>query len=284
MKTNPIMGVYDKTDDVSPTINPRRASSAKSFSKLLRNRARKIRDYHIRVHLESQPNITLGRAVPVNTYVAEQLREETYTTIPDVDKQIHPVFGVNQELVESNIPERQASESIDVLNEFEIDVDEVNAFKDLLNDLTESTQSIILRDCVANFIAFDNASSTTQAIMRDGLNINMEVSAEVVPALENIARLSVTSHFLSRSNSIPDNIKNVYLREVAKLLATETVTDMRKKEVGGKYSSLLQNLVARFRSAEGKVNNVSDMGNNPVGAMRNREGHFRAQKDQEINQ
>lgn len=275
---NPL-GFFDQApDDVVPhrkiagkvvTVS----SMADSLSRLLRYNRDSLEVMRL---AKQRQNVLFGKPVPVSTDQAERTAK---IRIPDDDEEFAvPKYKGTVSFINSSEPEDDASKRIEILNEIDIDPDEVSAVRERIAELSETTKNVIINQCIASFMAFDNASSMATTIMRDGLGVAVEVDAGVTVALDQVTTLSLISNFL-KSISLDSDIKTLYMSELAKSMALEYVTKAKQKGMSEQYSSILKHLVGRksAKQTESQADNV-DATNNPMGAIRKLSGSSTRQK------
>lgn len=260
---NPLGYFPKEPDDVKPTQSSGffQVRSLRGFSHLRALNAKTLSRYK-----HPEPFVTFGRAVsakPISTDAAEQSKHISIS-IPEEDIEA-PIDTSKLSTIQSSKPEESIRKKIDILNEIEIDDAEIATFKQMVAVLTEETKTMLLNQCVASFMAFDNASAMAQAIMRDGMNVDITVDSSVRFAITNMSKLALVNLFLDKM-PLSEQLKQRHLREISSLLATETVESMKKQTTTERYSAMLKHLHANTN------NETMDANANPMGTIRKRSG------------
>lgn len=243
---NPL-GIMTKEDrDIKPTrtiIYTKNKSAFKKLTKISR----------IALH---KPSLPLGRALNPDEL------EQIYSTFIIPDDEGEEYSGPNY--AKDPPPEKDAADRFEFDNVVEISDAEVKAIVDKIAETTTQTSDILYNQILVPVIAFDNARSIAQAVMRDNLNIKGKIDASVGAALDSISKLALISNWLKNMDAIPPEVKANYLATLSDLLAQNTIVEMNKHSRSDAYSAVLQSLVSK--KSEGDV----DADSKPMAALRKR--------------
>jgi len=210
----------------------------------------------------------------------------TYTEIPDreVPKR-HPVFGINPDIVddEDYSPERDAESRIPIDNLVTYEKEDIDKVEAKAEAATKEIQKRLLEEGAALLISYDDASSFAEAVLKDGLGISVEIDSSVSEAISHMMRLNMISAYMDQM-SLPQKIKDRYLRVLTEKIAEDTHTSIQKTITSEKYNAVLKNLQARMKNSPdsaageiasqlGVVKHRSD-GNSPKGSAVNDQHAF----------
>jgi hypothetical protein len=181
--------------------------------------------------------------------------------IPDEDDDSIDARYLSNDFINSDIPEQIAASRMDVLNSVDISDEEVESVKELISKTTIDLKDTILKT-VVSYIALDNASAIVEAIMRDGVGVNVTVASSVVHSLGDMTKLSVLQKLLEFSD-LDEPVKRAFMLNLTRGL-TSDITPLRKAENGQRYSQILQNLVLSQKSHKGD----GEVETNPMGILK----------------
>jgi len=173
--------------------------------------------------------------------------EYTYTDIPDGDRPVrHPVFGINPDIVTGDelSPEREAESRLPIENLVAYSQEDLDNVSSASEDIAKEIQEMMLQEGAALLMSYDDATSYTEAVLRDGLGISVEIDGSVSEAISHMMRLNMICAYLGKL-SMPEDIKNRFIRTLTKRIAEDAHTAMNKTLNSEKYSSMLNNLQAR---------------------------------------
>lgn len=242
-------GDFTKTQsDVKPTKSSSRVNGEAPF--------RRLSNLLYGLH-----NSNLGRAL--TEAETKVFLNPTYMdiVIPEEDADIIDSRYLPNDVINSDLPERLAESRIDAVNAIDISDEEVEQVKEAISKVTVDLKDTILKN-VVSFIALDNASAIVEAIMRDGIGINVTVDSSVVHSLSDITKLSVLQKLLD-STDLPENVRKAFMLNLTRGL-TNDIGPLRKAENGLRYSQILQNVVLsrRNRRDDGEAES------NPMGIIK----------------
>jgi hypothetical protein len=141
-------------------------------------------------------------------------------------------------------PEERASQILDIENVIDVDQSVVDALKAASRSLTDTLKTLLLNEGAAMLVSFDDASAFTEATMRDGLGIELEIDSSINQGIGQLIRLNILNACLEHI-SLPRHIKERFLNTITHKIAEEAFVAMQKSAKAEKYSSLLKNLHAR---------------------------------------
>lgn len=202
-----------------------------------------------------RPKLVVARASTLRTESeAEQAINELYGDWVDIDIPQTPNYNVDTE-----DPERDARNRIPVANAIDIDQETVDGFQTDVNVVQEKLVASILKHVIAPAMATMNAAAVSQAVMRDGLGVDMVVDSNIWVVLRNIGTLKIVAE---HAETLPDPIRQTFMRDLAKGFAANSLEDYRK---GGSanYSAILDALRGYV---EGEDN--TNMAQSPIGVRK----------------
>lgn len=149
-------------------------------------------------------------------------------------------------------PEERASQTLDIENVIDVEQSVVDALKESSRTLTDTLKTLLLNEGAAMLVSFDDASAFTEATMRDGLGIELEIDSSINQGIGQLIRLNILNACIEHI-SLPQHIKERFLNTITHKIAEEAFVAMQKSAKAEKYSSLLKNLHARVNGkyAEG---------------------------------
>lgn len=145
---------------------------------------------------------------------------------------------------------------IDIENLVDIPVEQLEALATYVGDSTKELSDIMLKDGAGMLMSFDNASAYTEAALRDGFNVDANIDSSVQYMLEQLLTLNVVSFYTKRMTSISKPMKDLFLRRFIRALVDDGAAEMKKKNLGQRYSKALKAMAGRV------------VENNPLGVVR----------------
>lgn len=199
------------------------------------------------------------------------LPNQTYTEIPDGDGlPRHPVYGINPDIVfdgEHN-PELEAESRLNIENLIHVDQAMIDEIRALTDNMAEDSKRLMLMEGAAMLMSYDDASSFTEATLRDGLGVTVEIDASVSGVLSHLMRLNLINSYMARM-SLPDAVKTRFMRSLTDKIAEDAHMEMNKAGKAEKYNAVLKNLRARFDGNKSQNNSQPTMVG-PMGVVRHR--------------
>jgi hypothetical protein len=168
----------------------------------------------------------------------------TQTEIPD-DKPVHPKFGRNPDITYEEVPEKVASLNIENL----VEISEERLSKVLTDSqsVSDDVAEILIQQGAVMMMSYDKATSYTEAVLRDGLGISVEIDSSVMVGVAQLTKLNVLNYYVNKMTSLPEDIKERFMRLITHKIACEAVEEMKKDVTSEKYSTVLRNLAARVK-------------------------------------
>jgi hypothetical protein len=176
----------------------------------------------------------------------------TYTEIPDEDgPRRHPVFGINPDIVhdDESSPERDAESRLPIENLVSYSQEDLDSVSGMSDDIAKEIQELMLNEGAALLMSYDDASSYTEAVLKDGLGVNVEIDSSVSEVISHMMRLNMITAYMGKL-SMPENIKAKFMRTLTEKIAEDAHTAMNKTLNSEKYSSILNNLKARANKGD----------------------------------
>lgn len=170
--------------------------------------------------------------------------------VPKVEDDDDGVDAVYDDTIEIEIPDdyydkltRQKATPetphYDVVGDNEFEVPD-----ELIRDIQVSTQTreellrAVLFEQASLLYAYDDASNFVEAVMCDGLEMEVEMDREILPeAFVPLSRLSVLSAFIDQC-SLPDQVKRSLMGRLTVRTADEMVLAMHKSKAPGALAAL----------------------------------------------
>ena len=162
-------------------------------------------------------------------------------------------------------PEKIAEKQLDIDNLVDVDEHVLDVLKTSSIELTDELKHLLLNEGAAMLISFDDASSYTEVVLRDGMGIEVDIDSSITHGIGQLMRLNVLHSCISRL-SLPQHLKDRFLNTLTHKLAEEAFNSMQKASKSEKYSTMLKNLQARINGKYSEnVGNVT-----PVGVVKRR--------------
>jgi len=107
----------------------------------------------------------------------------------------------------------------------------------------------LLENEIPVMLSYDNATAYAETVLRDGLNIDVEIDDDVTRVLSYLNKLSIIYQY-STMVKLPKAIRKIFVEEIAKAFIPEAIADMQKATNSRKYSQHLRELTAHVQSKE----------------------------------
>jgi hypothetical protein len=153
------------------------------------------------------------------------------------------------EIKYSEVP---GAENLPIDNLVDIPESLLRAVQESSQNFTKELSDAMLKQEAAFLMAFDSATAYTEAALRDGLGVSVEIDDDVLAVIANLNRLAVVRTYM-RKLALPKATKKLFLDKLCEALVTESVADMKRAALGrskSKYIQRLQELNGRVRRQE----------------------------------
>lgn len=159
---------------------------------------------------------------------------------------VEPIFGIDDDEYKAPTVKVQKTR---VPSGYEFD-NVVNVSKGALQKIKKktdkSTRRVVdnmLMSSTPSLLAFDNASSYVQAVLRDGLGVEVDIDNSMTVIIESLTTLSM-AYTYARMVRLPKSVRKLYIETLTVKLVDEAVTAMKKKNLNEKNSRHLKDIVA----------------------------------------
>lgn len=176
----------------------------------------------------------------------------TETIIPEERPEYSPK---NENIVYKNDLPKNA-EDLEIKNLVDIDEDDLDLICERSEELSKYCSDILLKESAALLMSYDKSSSYVEAVLRDGLGINIEIDNNICVAIGHLVKINVLNFYANQMTSIPEELRARFLKQVTYHIAQDAISEMKKENVGEKYTSFLKNLVARVKKSDKPIGTV----------------------------
>ena len=169
---------------------------------------------------------------------------------------VDPIFGIDDEIEEQTfakhkikrtpLPEGHENVKFDNV----VNVSE-GVLKHILDNTDFATRKIVgtlLKRSIPLAMSYDNATSYAEAVLRDGLNIDIEIDDDILKIIDNLNKLSI-AYMYSRMVKLPKSIRRLYVETLTVKFVDEAMAQMKIAQNTRKYSQSLRETVAHVTSS-----------------------------------
>lgn len=188
------------------------------------------------------------------------------------DPVVMPSLEINYE---STLPER--AEGLELENVVSIPEEVLQKVVRKTERRTKELSRMMLNAVTPSMLSYDAASNYVQAVLSDGLKIDVEVDRGVLEVVKEMSRLDVIFFYMKRMQ-LPKSLKEKFMHTFIEEMAKSSLESMKKQDKSESFSSQLREMEAVImkrserQAQQGKTrqSNLSDRPENSNGARRTR--------------
>lgn len=171
-------------------------------------------------------------------------------------KEIHRVMPDLEIDFSKRIP--KAAKGLKLDNVVTIPVDLLKAINKETENGTKELSDLMLLHILPQILAYDASSNYVKAVLRDGLNIEVDIDRATLEVVKEISRLGVINHFISKS-TLPDSLKTRFLESFIDKTTSVCSDKILKVERGDMMSETIRQLQGVLvKRSEGKRPKIED--------------------------
>ena len=182
---------------------------------------------------------------------------------------IDPVYGIDDEIEQHSFVKHEIKHTKLPDGHEKVKLDNVvNVSEGVLQQILDNTDfatrkivGALLERGVPLAMSYDNATSYAEAVLRDGLNIDVEIDDDITKIIDSLNKLSV-AYMYSRMVKLPKSIRRQYIQELTTEFVKEAMIQMKVASNTRKYSQTLRETVAHVTSSTERKTKKSDKAQN----------------------
>ena len=193
-------------------------------------------------------------------------KEEKPDPVFGIDDEIENVEFVKHRIKRTALPD--GHEKVHLDNVVEVPEGVLEQIMSRTDFATRQLVSILLERSVPLAMSYDNATSYAEAVLRDGLSVDIEIDDDITKVIDQLGKLSVAYQY-SRLVKLPKAIRKRFIEGLCDKFVDEAMNQMKISQNTRKYSQNLREVVAHVKSKKAP-DTLEEGVNNNVGVKRSR--------------
>ena len=192
-------------------------------------------------------------------------KEEKPDPVFGIDDEIENVEFVKHKIKKTPLPEGHEKVYLD--NVVEVPEGVLEQIVSRTDFATRQLVALLLERSVPLAMSYDNATSYAEAVLRDGLSVDIEIDDDITKVIDQLGKLSVAYQY-SRLVKLPKAIRRRFIEGLCDKFVEESVAQMKIAQNTRKYSQNLREVVAHVQSK--KAPDLEEAVQNNVGVKKSR--------------
>lgn len=155
-----------------------------------------------------------------------------------VDPMVMPAMAINYE---STMPER--AKGLNLENVVSIPEEVLQRVVKKTESRTKKLSKMMLNSVTPSMLSYDAASNYVQAVLSDGLKIDVEIDRGVLEVVREMSRLDVIFFYMKRLK-LPKALKERYMHTFIDEMAKSSLEGMKKADKSESFSAQLREMEA----------------------------------------